>query len=34
MSNSMTPKELVRLFKKNGWYVVNQEGSHLKLCKA
>lgn len=30
---SMTPKELVRLLKENGWYEVNQEGSHLKLRK-
>lgn len=30
---SMTPKELVRLLKKNGWYEVKQEGSHLKLKK-
>ncbi len=30
---SMTPKELVRLLKKIGWYEVKQEGSHLKLRK-
>lgn len=30
---SMTPKELVKLLKKNGWYEVKQEGSHLKLKK-
>lgn len=30
---SMTPKELVRLLKKNDWYEVKQEGSHLKLRK-
>lgn len=28
-----TPKELVRLLKKNGWYEVKQEGSHLRLRK-
>lgn len=31
--NSMTSKELVRLLKKNGWYEVKQEGSHLRLRK-
>ncbi len=31
---SMTPKELVKLLKKNGWSAVKQEGSHLKLRKA
>ena len=31
--NSMTAKELVRLLKKNGWYEVKQEGSHLRLRK-
>lgn len=30
---NMRPKELVRLLKKNGWYEVKQEGSHLKLRK-
>ena len=30
---SMTPKELVRLLKKNGWFEVKQEGSHLRLRK-
>ena len=30
---TMTPKELVKLLKKNGWYEVKQEGSHLKLRK-
>lgn len=30
---SMTPKELVRLLKKHGWYKVKQEGSHLRLRK-
>ena len=29
----MTPKELVKLLKKDGWYEVKQEGSHLKLRK-
>lgn len=28
-----TSKELIRLLKKNGWYKVKQEGSHLKLRK-
>lgn len=30
---SMTSKELVRLLKKNGWFEVKQEGSHLRLRK-
>ena len=30
---NMTSKELVRLLKKNGWYDVKQEGSHLRLRK-
>lgn len=30
---NMTPKELVRLLKKNGWYEVKQEGSHLRMRK-
>ncbi len=29
----MTSKELVRLLKKNGWYEIKQEGSHLRLRK-
>lgn len=28
-----TSKELIRLLKKNGWYKVKQEDSHLKLRK-
>lgn len=28
-----TSKELIRLLKRNGWYKVKQEGSHLKLRK-
>ena len=31
---NMTSKELVRLLKKNGWYSVKQEGSHLRLRKS
>lgn len=31
---NMTPKQLVRLLKKNGWVPINQEGSHLKLRKS
>lgn len=30
---TMTSKELIRLLKRNGWYKVKQEGSHLKLRK-
>jgi len=30
---TMTSKELVRLLKRNGWYSIKQEGSHLKLRK-
>lgn len=30
---NMTSKELVRLLKKNGWYSIKQEGSHLRLRK-
>ena len=30
---NMTSKELVRLLKRNGWYEVKQEGSHLRLSK-
>ena len=29
----MTSKELLRLLKRNGWYRVKQEGSHLRLRK-
>ena len=29
----MTSKELIRLLKRNGWYKVKQEGSHLRLRK-
>lgn len=29
----MTSKELVRLLKKNGWFEVKQEGSHLRMRK-
>lgn len=29
----MTSKELVRLLKKNDWFEVKQEGSHLRLRK-
>ena len=29
----MTSKELIRLLKREGWYKVKQEGSHLKLRK-
>lgn len=29
----ITPKELVRLLRKNGWYKVKQEGSHLRMRK-
>ena len=30
---TMTSKELIRLLKRNGWYKVKQEGSHLRLRK-
>ena len=30
---SMTPKELLRLLLRNGWQIINQEGSHIKLRK-
>lgn len=29
----MTAKELVRLLKKDGWFEVKQEGSHLRMRK-
>ena len=29
----MTSKEIIRLLKRNGWYKVKQEGSHLRLRK-
>lgn len=28
-----TSKELIRFLKRNGWYRVKQEGSHLRLRK-
>lgn len=31
---TMTSKELIRLLKRNGWYKVKQEGSHLRLRKS
>lgn len=27
----MTARELVKLLRKDGWYMVNQKGSHLQL---
>lgn len=30
---TMASKELIRLLRRNGWYKVKQEGSHLKLRK-
>ncbi len=27
----LTPKEMIRLLKKNGFKIVNQNGSHVKL---
>lgn len=29
----MHAKKLVKLLKQNGWYVVSQNGSHLKMRK-
>ena len=29
----MTPKKLVKILKRNGWYEVKQEGSHKKMRK-
>ena len=31
---TMTPKELVKLLKKDGWIEIKQEGSHLKIRKS
>ena len=28
----MKCSELLRILKKNGWYVISQKGSHLKLA--
>ena len=30
----MKCSELLRIQKKNGWYVISQKGSHLKLAHA
>jgi len=27
----MTVREIVRILKKDGWYEVNQEGSHIQM---
>ncbi len=31
---SMTPKQLLKLLLKEGWFIENQEGSHIKLKKS
>ena len=30
----LTPKQMIKLLKKNGFEVISQNGSHVKLCQA